>query len=437
MLADKNKLTLKKIFIFWYPLALTWLMMALENPFLTAIIARLDDAKFNLAAFGVAFYFAIMIEAPIIMIMSAATALVKDRFSFHKLTRFTSFLNFVISLAMILTVIPPVFNFIGLKLLELPPQVAHLTQISLIFLAPWPAAIGFRRFYQGILIRFNLTRRVAYGTAVRLSSMAITALILFNYKLQGAFIGAIALTTGVIFEAIAIRIMVHTSLKTLNNTELKKPKSRLTYRTIIRFYYPLALTSMLALGIHPVVTFFMGRSRFSLESLAVLPVINAFVFIFRGVGLSFQEVGIALMGEKRSQYIQLRNFAAILGISLMTIMGLIAFTPLMRIWYQSLSGLSVELSAFSFLPTQILVLLPALTVLISFQRAILVQANYTSPITGATIIEVSIIALVLFLCISYFNLIGAVAASLAYLIGRITGNLYLIRFQFKTIRQTQ
>jgi hypothetical protein len=47
-------LTYRKTFLFWGPLALTWLMMAAEMPFLIAFIARMSDAKFNLAAFGIA-----------------------------------------------------------------------------------------------------------------------------------------------------------------------------------------------------------------------------------------------------------------------------------------------------------------------------------------------------------------------------------------------
>ena len=54
-------------------------MMATEGPFLVAIIARLPDPTFNLAAYGVAFALAILIEAPVIMLMSAATSLVRDR----------------------------------------------------------------------------------------------------------------------------------------------------------------------------------------------------------------------------------------------------------------------------------------------------------------------------------------------------------------------
>ena len=90
---NDSQITYKKIFLFWIPLAATWLMMSVEGPLLASVIARMADAKFNLAAYGVAYSFALVVEAPIIMIMSAATALVKDRDSYYKLRNFTYFLR--------------------------------------------------------------------------------------------------------------------------------------------------------------------------------------------------------------------------------------------------------------------------------------------------------------------------------------------------------
>ncbi|MBE0673941.1 MAG: hypothetical protein IH591_04710, partial [Bacteroidales bacterium] len=84
-----ERLTYRRVALFWAPLALTWLMMAIEQPFLIAFIARLGDAKLNLAAFGIAGSFAMIIEAPIIMLMSASTALVTGRNSYMRLKRFT------------------------------------------------------------------------------------------------------------------------------------------------------------------------------------------------------------------------------------------------------------------------------------------------------------------------------------------------------------
>jgi len=73
-----NNLNQIKILKFWIPLAATWLMMSLEGPYLSALIARLPDPKFNLAAYGIAFSLALIFEAPVIMMMSASTSLAKD-----------------------------------------------------------------------------------------------------------------------------------------------------------------------------------------------------------------------------------------------------------------------------------------------------------------------------------------------------------------------
>ncbi len=418
-------LTLKKIFVFWLPLAATWLMMAIEGPFLAALIARLAEPKFNLAAYGVAFAFALIIEAPIIMIMSASTALVKDRLSFHKLKMFTYSLNVLITILMLVIILPPIFYFLTEDLIGLPERIAYLTHIATIILLPWAGAIGYRRFYQGILIRNNLTRRVAYGTVIRLITMTITALVTFLYfDLPGAAVGATALSVGVLAEAVASRFMVSSVLKKLSVSS-DSSDSDLTYKSIYKFYYPLALTAILSLGVQPIVTFFIGKSRMPIESLAVLPVISSFVFIFRALGLSYQEVVIAFLGEDKSSYVPLRKFATILGGLLSFILIIIAFTSLSDFWFIDISGLSYSLSEFSKIPLMIMAIIPALTVLICYQRAILVSNKNTGPITWGTAVEFVTIIIIMFISINVFSLVGAIAATTAFVIGRLAANIYL------------
>jgi len=429
-------LTFKHIFVFWVPLAATWLMMAAEGPFLAAVIARLADPKHNLAAYGVAFSFAVLVEAPIIMMMSASTALVKDKDSYIKLRNFTYILNGAVTLMMGIFLLPSVFYFMTQDLIRLPENVARLTHVACIILVPWPAAIGYRRFYQGILIRSNLTRRVAYGTVVRLSTMASTAAVCYNlFRLDGAVVGALSLSGGVCAEAIVSKVMARTSVKDLLFKEQTKSKAiRLDYGYITRFYYPLALTSILALTVQPLVTLFMGHSHMAIESLAVLPVINSLVFLFRSMGLSFQEVGIALLGENNEGYKPLRNFSVLLGIAATGGLSLIAFTPLSLVWFHHVSGLSLELNQFAILPTKILAVIPGLMVLLSFQRSVLVSTRHTTPITVATAIEVAGIIICLFLTIKFLGLIGATAAALSLVIGRVFANCYLFVPYFSMLR---
>ena len=428
-----ENLTYRRIFLFWGPLALTWLMMAFEQPFLIAFIARLNDAKFNLAAFGIAGSFAIIIESPIIMLMSASTALVTGRHSYRKLKRFTDILNAGITAVQIIILIPPVFNFIVVRLMEVPEDVAGIAHVALIIFLPWAASIGYRRFYQGILIRNNLTRRVTYGTLVRLSVIVVMGLILYTAGVKGAYVGAGAMALAVLCEAIATRIMASGTLKVLLQKE-DTENGNLRLRSITKFYYPLALTSILSVGVHPFVTFFMGRSHMAVESLAVLPVVNSLVFIFRSMGLSYQEVNIALIGKRRQNYRFLKNFAIYLGLLITVLISVLAFTPLADLWFINVSGLSKELADLSYLPLKIMILLPALTVLLNFQRSSQIINGTTGPISVATAVELIGIIIVLLVCVVFLNLIGVVAASIAFIIGRVMSNIYLMPKQVAVVR---
>jgi len=163
----------------------------------------------------------------------------------------------------------------------------------------------------------------------------------------------------------------------------------------------------------------------AVESLAVLPVVSSLVFIFRSMGLSYQEVNIALIGEKKQNYRMLRNFAIYMGIVVTLLISVLAFTPLADLWFINISGLSKELADLSYLPLKIMILLPALTVLLNFQRSSLIINGTTGPISLATAIELIGIIFVLLVCVVFLNLAGVVAASIAFMIGRSMSNLYL------------
>ncbi|HRR93858.1 MAG TPA: hypothetical protein P5257_05645 [Bacteroidales bacterium] len=428
-----ENLTYRRIFLFWSPLALTWLMMAVEQPVLIAFIARLSDAKFNLAAFGIAGAFAMIVEAPIIMLMSASTAIVTGRHSYKKLKKFTDILNAFITGIQLLILIPPVFRFIVIRLMGVPEEVSELAHKALLIFLPWAASIGYRRFYQGLLIRNNLTRRVTYGTLVRLTVILVTGLLLYTAGAKGAYTGAAAMSLAVLIESLATRLMADSTIRSVMQKD-DRENIHMGLRTILKFYYPLALTSILSLGVHPFVTFFLGRSRMAVESLAVLPVVTSLVFIFRSMGLSYQEVVIALIGERRQNYGLLRNFAVRLGIIVTVLISVLAFTPLADLWFINVSGLTKELADLSYLPLKIMVLLPALTVLLNFQRSLLVISGNTGPISVATATELAGIILVLLVCVVFLGMTGVVAASLAFMAGRALSNLYLVPKQKEAVR---
>jgi len=416
--------TLLGILRFWAPLAATWLMMAVEGPFLAAVIARLADPTFNLAAYGVAFAFALLAEAPVIMIMSASTALVEDETSLRRLRRFTWALNGAMTVALAGFLTPPVYAFVMRDLIALPPEVARLTHGALLILLPWPAAIGYRRFYQGLLIRGGRTRLVAAGTVIRLLTMGATGLTLYHTgSLPGAWVGAAALSGGVVMEALGSRLMVGRVLAGLRATA--GGPDPLSYRRILRFYYPLALTSLIGLALQPMLTFFMGRAPSPVESLAVFPVVNVLSFVFRALGLSYQEVAIAVIGPRGEHTGVVSRFALWLGLGTSLGLAAIAATPLADVWFGTVSGLTPELTRVAILPALILIPLPGLSVLQSLQRGILVKAHRTAPITWATALEIAVVATGFPVLTALFGWAGVVSAVTAFVVGRLTAVAYL------------
>ena len=404
-------------------------MMAAEGPFLAAMIARMPGPEFNLGAYGVAFALAILIEAPVIMLMSAATSLVKDRISYLKLRNFSRGLILGTTLLLLIVLVPGVYRWLTETLLQLPAEVADLTYGALWFFLPWPSAIGYRRFLQGVLIRAGKTRLVAVGTLIRLLAMTVAALLGYLLlDIPGAWVGGLALGTGVTVEAIAARFMAAETVRGLLTEEgdAEYTGRTVTYRAIATFYLPLALTSLIGLTIQPLLTFFMGRSVSPVESLAIYPVVHSLSFFFRSVGFAYQDAAIALIGERFEHYRELRRFCFTLGAVTTAGLGLVAFTPLFQLWFTVLSGLTPELTSFALIPARIIVPLPFLSVLLSFQRAILVEGRRTQHITWASVIEVTTVA-VLFLTLGFrFEVVGATAAFTAFLGGRLLSTVYLV-----------
>jgi len=131
------------------------LMMALEGPYITAIVAGCPEAAFNLAAYGLPFRSpgsssrhhdgADRVQRARALPRVAARA-----------PAFTYTLNAMLTVVLAAIALPPVFGVLA-GLMNLPPRIARLAQLATATVLPWPAAIGYRRFYQGLLVRAGLT----------------------------------------------------------------------------------------------------------------------------------------------------------------------------------------------------------------------------------------------------------------------------------------
>ena len=399
--------------------------MSMEGTILASFIAHLPFDTRNLAAYGVAVALAMFIESPVIHLLSTSVALARDRASMIALRTFAYRINIIVTAGMVVVSIPWVYNIVTNDVLHLPPSVATLMYWGFVSMIPWPAAIGYRRFYQGLLIRNGRTRLVAYGTIIRLIAMLCSAITLMLIgTIPGVLVGTLSLTIGVMCEAAMTKYMVRDVLKMYERAVVMEGDG-ISTAEIVRFWLPLAATSAFGFAVTPMLAYFMSRAPDPLSSLAVLPVVDSFVFFFRSFGFSYQEVGVALIGDKQQNYAAVRRVGFGIVICTTVILAAIAFTPLLGMVYTGLYGLQPQLAGFAKVPTMVLVVLPSIAVAYSLYRSVLISARQNVKVTISTVLEVGGIALIMVLLVTFTELNGALAAAISMTLGRIISTIYL------------
>ncbi|MBE9507167.1 MAG: hypothetical protein IMY86_03890, partial [Chloroflexi bacterium] len=112
---------MRRIMRTWWPLAASWLLMATEGPMMNGVVARLAAPKITLAAWGgLVWPLALVIESPIIMLLSASTALSKDWDSYRKLRRFMMWAGALLTAVHILIAFTPLYYIVAVKLVGAP-----------------------------------------------------------------------------------------------------------------------------------------------------------------------------------------------------------------------------------------------------------------------------------------------------------------------------
>lgn len=421
----KIKLSQKRIFESWWPLAASWLLMGLELPVLSAVLARLEAPEINLAAYGgVVFPLALLIESPIIMLLAASTALSKDWASYLKLNRFMWITGIGLTILHVLLAFTELYDVIVVGMFSPPEEIVEPARIGLMIITPWTMAIAYRRFNQGVLIRFGYARAVTLGTVTRLLSLCcILTVGYFIGSISGIIVGSSAIAIAVTSEAIYIGFRVHSvSQNYLKPAPPVNPP--LTYRTFAKFYIPLMMTSLLTLIIFPIGTAAISRMPYPLESLAVWPVISGFLFLFISIGIAYNEVVVSLMDEPGAAR-PLQWFATMLALITAFLLLLITATPIAMLWFQNLSGLSPELALLAKKSMWFALPRPSLGVMQSWYQGTIIHHRNTRVITEAVVIFLVITCTILWFGVVWGKITGVYVAQIAIVIGTLIQTAWL------------
>jgi hypothetical protein len=406
-------LSLQHIFRTWWPLATSWLLMGAESPALSAIVARLEDPEINLAAYGgIVLPIAMIIEAPILMLLSASTALSRDWQSYKKIWRFMMIVGGILTLLHAFIAFTPLYYLIAEKIIGAPQEIIQPARMGMIIMTPWTWAIAYRRFHQGVLIRFGHSKAVGFGTAIRL--MADLFVLILGYRIgsvPGVVVATSAVTIGVLCEAFYVGLVVKPILNDLKAIPISKEP--LSLRNFLEFYIPLAMTSFLFLLVQPIGSAAISRMPNALSSLAVWPVVTGLVFMIRSLGIAYNEVVIALLDLPKS-YFNLRAFMHILFISTIILLVLITATPLSDLWFSKIQGINLELTKLAKSAMWLAVPMPGLNVLQSWYQGSILYGRKTRVVTESVALFLTTACAILILGIIWGKLPGLYVGLFAF-----------------------
>jgi hypothetical protein len=409
---DKTKKQMS-IFELWkqfLPLSVSDVTMACSDPMITTTLAHMPQAISSLGALGAAKAIAVFFESPVIMMLHASNRLAPSQTSRKALKSFMLIACSLLTLALALLCVPPVFDFFVGFSMRLPADIAKLAKDALIFFILWPAAIGWRRYYQGLLIRYHHARAIANAGFLRLLVVAVVLALGFYFNAVGVRLAGTALIGGVLVEALAVTLAAKKFGVTMTPALVSDPRLPHDLKSVWKFYWPLANSMLVVWGGRALLFGVIARSIDGPIALAAWPAAWGFVLVVANATRMVQQVII-----KNRSYVKdkvLFSFAASVGGFFSFILIFIAVTVPGQSVIKAFVGLNQDLVNAV---TPVVLLCSIVPFLIAIQNAIqgfLMTEQKTGHINAATWLGTAVLLSSALLGIKA-GLLGATAAASA------------------------
>lgn len=416
----KDELTTRHMLSLWLPLAVSIVMMVLEPSIINIGLGRTPDAELALAAYGVAFSLALLVEAPIIMLLDASVARSTDVKAFRLLRRFTLGLGLLVTAIGLVVSLTPLYSLVVEDLMNIPADVAARARPTLQVLSFWSLPIAWRRAHQGVLIRTRRTAIITVATGVRLVSLAgalFAGLLLLPNR--GALVAGLAMVFSVVVEALVITWATRPVLRaSFYQGNSSGAGNQMTLQEFWRFYRPLAVTTILRQTTRPLLNAGIAAAQLARASLAAWPVTWGFTILVAGPAWSLQQLTTALASDEAA-YRRVRDFSLVLSAGFSLVLGLVAFTPLYAWVMGGIYNLSPSLQALALPALQVMVPYPLLMGIQSVVRGVLIRGGCTATVRTAMTANVLVLAVTVIGGVLLTSFTGVLLASLAVQAGTL------------------
>ncbi len=335
---SQNRVSYRSLLLFYLPLAFSGLMMTLDLPVVNAMLNRLPNPDVSVAALRVAFSMALVYEASHISMIDASTTLSADFQTFKMLRRFYIVMSATLLVVASFIAFSPIYDWLARDVMNQTRDVAEAARPAVWAFLLWPIPIGWRRLYQGALIKHGHPKPVGAGGIVRMVSL-FGALLFFGWlgtsviHIEPSAIAVLAMLVSVTAEAAAVHGWTGRILRSM--PEATPGKAAPTYRELWRFIFPLSGTSIMSTLVQPVVTGGIASAAIawaspsgSVVAVASYAIAWSMAFLVFGPTLSMTQASIA-WNSSPDPDVRERGPRVLLtfGFGLALLMAVATFTP--------------------------------------------------------------------------------------------------------------
>lgn len=361
--------------------------MTSELVITAAGLARMAAPEVNLAAWGIVFALSVIIQAPAQTLLPSATALASDAAAYARLRRYALRLLVTLSALQVVVAATPAY-FLVMRVIGAPGEVVDVARLGLLFMAPYAFGTGFRRFQQGVLIRYGDAKVVVVGSIIRLVCVAAVLTVLaLTGIVPGVVAAGAAVVTGVLAEAGYTQLRVVPILAGPLRSQPRGPE--MTLARFLNFVWPLVLMTVLTMLVQTFVSVALARLPLALESLAVWPVVWGFLMLWQSPAMAYTEVVISLIRRPGATAVLVRlTLTAAVGVT--ALLALVALTPLARVWFGVISGLDEALTSLAVTALLCGLLLPGIRVLLSWYQGVIMYSERTRAIMESVLVFLAV-----------------------------------------------
>ncbi len=336
---------------FYWPLALTGLMMLLGRQFQNGVLASYEDAARELATFAFAMSIFMSFGALLVFVPQMANVLARSPRGHAVCLRFTVAVCLLITLPVALAAYWAPGGVLVAWIFDLDGQTKRTVVQYLRFLTPLILIAGLRQYYTGMLIQARRT-----GTVTLLNVVALLGLI--GMLLVGLWRGWRAVPTLALAKIVSDGL--HTALAVLLYALRYRRPARpehedLTYRDVLAFYWPVALTSLMFALSRPILYAFLGRTREAIVTVAATRVAFDFSMVFGSAINQFRHFFVTF-GLRDAAGV--RRFMMRATIAVVVLMVLVVFTPLTGLILRGLLNIPDDVLARAVQALRILCIWP-------------------------------------------------------------------------------